>query len=152
MNRKPKVLILTPVYNESAGLAAYEEAVRATLLSRNAVGEPFLFQGVLIDLTARLDAERKAAEAEERFRELVELSPVVPYSFQLMTDDHGPGDTPAGEGAGTEPPAGGGSAEGADRSVVSPHESEEIQIWGEVDDPGSVFIHLKMKDGFWWKY
>ena len=34
MNRKPKVLILTPVYNESAGLATYDEAVRATLLAR----------------------------------------------------------------------------------------------------------------------
>jgi PAS domain S-box-containing protein len=63
---------------------------RATMLSRNAAGEPFLFQGVLIDLTARLDAERKAAEAEERFRELVELSPVVPYSFQLMADEDDP--------------------------------------------------------------
>src|ERR1700746_3013147 len=34
MNRKPKVLILTPVYNESDGLAAYEEGVRTTLLAR----------------------------------------------------------------------------------------------------------------------
>jgi PAS domain S-box-containing protein len=54
---------------------------RATMLARNAAGDPFLFQGVLIDLTARLEAERKAAEAEERFRELAELGPMVPYSF-----------------------------------------------------------------------
>ena len=60
---------------------------RATMLSRNAAGDPCIFQGVLVDLTAQLDAERKAAEAEERFRELVELSPVVPYSFQLRTDE-----------------------------------------------------------------
>jgi PAS domain S-box-containing protein len=59
---------------------------RATMLARNAAAEPFLFQGVLIDLTARLDAERKAAEAEERFRELAELGPMVPYSFEV---DHG---------------------------------------------------------------
>jgi nitroimidazol reductase NimA-like FMN-containing flavoprotein (pyridoxamine 5'-phosphate oxidase superfamily) len=26
------------------------------------------------------------------------------------------------------------------------------EIWGEVDDPGSVFIHLKARDGFWWEY
>ena len=32
--RPPSVLVLTPVYNESAGLAAYEQAVRDTLLSR----------------------------------------------------------------------------------------------------------------------
>lgn len=29
---------------------------------------------------------------------------------------------------------------------------KHIEIWGEVDDPGSVFVHLKMKDGFWWEY
>jgi nitroimidazol reductase NimA-like FMN-containing flavoprotein (pyridoxamine 5'-phosphate oxidase superfamily) len=26
------------------------------------------------------------------------------------------------------------------------------EIWGEVEDPGSVFIHLKAADGFWWEY
>jgi nitroimidazol reductase NimA-like FMN-containing flavoprotein (pyridoxamine 5'-phosphate oxidase superfamily) len=26
------------------------------------------------------------------------------------------------------------------------------EIWGEVDDPGSVFVHLKATDGFWWEY
>ena len=34
MNRNPKVLILTPVYNEAAGLDAYEETVRKALLAR----------------------------------------------------------------------------------------------------------------------
>lgn len=29
---------------------------------------------------------------------------------------------------------------------------KHLEIWGEVDDPGSVFVHLKMKDGFWWEY
>jgi dolichol-phosphate mannosyltransferase len=33
-SRRPVVLVLTPVYNEAAGLAAYEEAVRQTLFSR----------------------------------------------------------------------------------------------------------------------
>jgi PAS domain S-box-containing protein len=60
---------------------------RATMLARNAAGDPFLFQGVLIDLTARLEAERKAAEAEERFRELAELGPMVPYSFVVDHDE-----------------------------------------------------------------
>ena len=32
--RQPNVLVLTPVYNETAGLPAYEDAVRQTLLSR----------------------------------------------------------------------------------------------------------------------
>ncbi len=26
------------------------------------------------------------------------------------------------------------------------------EIWGEVDDPGTVFVHLKAADGFWWEY
>jgi len=26
------------------------------------------------------------------------------------------------------------------------------EIWGEVDDPASVFMQLKPKDGFWWEY
>jgi nitroimidazol reductase NimA-like FMN-containing flavoprotein (pyridoxamine 5'-phosphate oxidase superfamily) len=26
------------------------------------------------------------------------------------------------------------------------------EIWGEVDDPATVFIHLKAADGFWWEY
>jgi len=34
MNRPSRVLILTPVYNETAGLDAYEEAVRSVLLTR----------------------------------------------------------------------------------------------------------------------
>ena len=34
MNRRPKVLILTPIYNESAGVDAYEAAVRQTLFAR----------------------------------------------------------------------------------------------------------------------
>jgi PAS domain S-box-containing protein len=66
-------------FHKDGGIVSVFE--RATMLARNQAGEPLLFQGVLIDLTARLDAERKAAEAEERFRELIELSPVVPYSF-----------------------------------------------------------------------
>src|SRR6185295_18304519 len=34
MNSRPKVLVLTPVYNESAGLDAYEASVRQVLLAR----------------------------------------------------------------------------------------------------------------------
>jgi PAS domain S-box-containing protein len=60
---------------------------RATMLERTAAGDPFLYQGVMIDVTARLDAERKAAEAEERFRELVELGPGVPYNFRVIRQD-----------------------------------------------------------------
>jgi PAS domain S-box-containing protein len=71
---------------------------RATMLSRNEAGEPFLYQGVMIDVTARLDAERKAAEAEERFRELVELGPGVTYNFRIVH-----GDPPRGQIVYTSP-------------------------------------------------
>jgi PAS domain S-box-containing protein len=56
---------------------------RATMLSRNSFGEPCIFQGVLIDLSARVEAERKAEEAEGRFRELIERGPILPYSFTV---------------------------------------------------------------------
>jgi dolichol-phosphate mannosyltransferase len=41
--RQPNVLILTPVYNETAGLAAYEAAVTKTLLSRTDCSVRVLF-------------------------------------------------------------------------------------------------------------
>jgi len=56
---------------------------RATLLHRSAEGDPATFQGVMIDLTDRKVAERRAAEAEERFRGLIESGPVVSYAYHL---------------------------------------------------------------------
>lgn len=29
---------------------------------------------------------------------------------------------------------------------------KHVEIWGEVDDPGSVYMHLKLKDLYWWEY
>jgi nitroimidazol reductase NimA-like FMN-containing flavoprotein (pyridoxamine 5'-phosphate oxidase superfamily) len=34
----------------------------------------------------------------------------------------------------------------------SPEHKRHKQIWGEVYDPETVFIHLKATDGFWWAY
>lgn len=34
----------------------------------------------------------------------------------------------------------------------SPDSPKHKEIWGEVDDPDSVYIHLKMEDGFSWEY
>lgn len=34
----------------------------------------------------------------------------------------------------------------------SANHPKHIEIWGEVDDAGSVYIHLKQEDGFWWEY
>ena len=64
---------------------------RATLLSRDARGRPRLFQGFMLDITARKEAETKAEVAEERFRTLVEDGPVMAYDVVL---DHGAGGVP----------------------------------------------------------
>jgi PAS domain S-box-containing protein len=61
----------------------------ATLISRGESGDPSAFQGVMLDITARKDAESKAEEAEGRFRTLAERGPAVIYSFQLV---YGEGD------------------------------------------------------------
>jgi PAS domain S-box-containing protein len=46
-----------------------------------------LFQGVMLDVTARKDAESKAEAAEDRFRTLAERGPAVVYSFELAYED-----------------------------------------------------------------
>ena len=55
----------------------------ATLLTRDRHGEPELFQGVLLDITSRKAAERKAREAEERLRTLAETDPAASYVYEL---------------------------------------------------------------------
>jgi PAS domain S-box-containing protein len=61
----------------------------ASLISRAESGDPSTFQGVMLDVTARKEAESKAEEAEDRFRTLAERGPAVIYSFQLV---YGEGD------------------------------------------------------------
>ena len=63
---------------------------RATLLSRDEQGRPFILQGVMLDITARKAAERKAAEAEARFEELAESSPVSTWAFEVSRDTDPP--------------------------------------------------------------
>ena len=29
---------------------------------------------------------------------------------------------------------------------------KHVEIWGEVDDPSSLYMRLKVEDGFWWEY
>jgi PAS domain S-box-containing protein len=59
----------------------------ASLISRGESGDPSTFQGVMLDITARKEAESKAEAAEIRFRTLTERGPVVVYSFELVYDD-----------------------------------------------------------------
>jgi PAS domain S-box-containing protein len=62
---------------------------RARLLLRSDAGDPYVFQGVMLDVTARKEAELQAGEAERRFRSIVEEGPDVTYAFRTA-----PGDPP----------------------------------------------------------
>jgi PAS domain S-box-containing protein len=61
----------------------------ASLIVRTETGEPDLFQGVLIDITPRKEAESKAEQAEDRFRALTERGPVVAQTYELQYDGGG---------------------------------------------------------------
>ncbi|HEX7248292.1 MAG TPA: PAS domain-containing protein, partial [Actinomycetota bacterium] len=60
---------------------------RAALLSRDDQGHPELFQGLILDITARKLAEEKAEVAEGRFRMLAEGGPLVVFEFSLTHRD-----------------------------------------------------------------
>jgi PAS domain S-box-containing protein len=61
----------------------------ATLIARSDTGESSSFQGVMLDITTRKNAESKAAAAEDRYRTLTERGPVVAYSYELVYADDG---------------------------------------------------------------
>ena len=61
-------------------------ADHSTLLSRDPQGKPLLFQGVLLDITARKEAEA----LEEQFRELIDSNPVVSWVFESTPDEDSP--------------------------------------------------------------
>jgi PAS domain S-box-containing protein len=58
----------------------------AAMLERDGDGRPSVFQGVMIDITARKDAERRSSEAETAYRTLIEQIPAITY-LELPTDD-----------------------------------------------------------------
>lgn len=57
----------------------------AVLLSRDGHRRPDLFQGVMIDVTARKLAEEQARRSEQRFRSLAEHAPAVTYVVDVTT-------------------------------------------------------------------
>lgn len=63
---------------------------RASLLSRDDAGRPFVFQGVMLDITPQKIAEAKAEAAEERFREVAETAPAITYVLGLTGDEREP--------------------------------------------------------------
>ncbi|HEY7660099.1 MAG TPA: PAS domain-containing protein [Actinomycetota bacterium] len=54
-----------------------------SVLIRDEHGEPSIWQGVMLDITERKQAEHQLLAAEERFRALVEQMPVVAYREAL---------------------------------------------------------------------
>jgi PAS domain S-box-containing protein len=58
----------------------------AVMLSRGDDGRPEFFQGVMLDVTARKEAEAKASQSEARYRALVEQMPALTY-IEIPSDD-----------------------------------------------------------------
>lgn len=58
----------------------------ATLVMRNEAGEPLLFEGVMVDVTAQREAESAAETATDRLRDLVEHGPAVLFGYSLQGD------------------------------------------------------------------
>jgi PAS domain S-box-containing protein len=56
---------------------------QATLLERNDQGLPKIYQGALIDITARKEAEAKALEAEQRYLALAEEARVIVVQYEI---------------------------------------------------------------------
>jgi PAS domain S-box-containing protein len=59
---------------------------RAALVERNDVGDPLLFEGVMVDITAQREAESAAATATDQLRELVEHGPAILYGYSVVGD------------------------------------------------------------------
>lgn len=62
----------------------------ATLMERDGRGRPRTFHGVMLDITARKEAEIKASESESRFRALAEQSPAITLVRELRPDAQEP--------------------------------------------------------------
>ena len=54
-------------------------------------GRPTLAQGVMYDITERVEAEARATDAEERYRTLVERVPAIAYSWDTASPPDGTG-------------------------------------------------------------
>jgi PAS domain S-box-containing protein len=58
---------------------------QAILLERDELGRPTVFHGLILDITARKEAEARVAETERRLRTLVEQLPAIVY-VELPSD------------------------------------------------------------------
>ena len=76
------------VHKDGHPVWVHDESV---LLRRDTDGAPWLFQGVMYDITARIESEARLAAAEEQYRTLVERMPAVTYVWDARAtaeDNH----------------------------------------------------------------
>lgn len=120
---------------------------RAALLNRDEHGRPEFFQGLILDITARKQAEEKAEAAEERFRMLAEGGPLVVFEFAVTHGDPRAFEMhyispSADELLGVKRSGWEGSLEGL-LSMVHPDDRERMaRVADEVFGSGDVWAHV----------
>jgi PAS domain S-box-containing protein len=117
-----------------------------SVLVRDALGEPSFWQGVMIDVTDRHEAEAQLAEAEERFRALVEQIPVIVYIDPV---DEGPTTYISPQTTtvlGYTPEEWYANADLWSR-MVHPDDRTALDAETEVDEPKPALYRLIAKDG-----
>jgi PAS domain S-box-containing protein len=62
----------------------------ASLVLRDDAGEPLLFEGVMVDVTAQREAESAAETATDRLHDLVDHGPAVLFGYTLVGDQPEP--------------------------------------------------------------
>ena len=60
---------------------------RATLVMRNDEGDPLLFEGVMMDVTAQREAESAAQSATGQLAELLDMGTAALYCYELADED-----------------------------------------------------------------
>jgi PAS domain S-box-containing protein len=116
------------------------------ILIRDAAGSPAYWQGVMIDITRRREAEAQRAEAEERYRALVEQIPVAVY---IDPADRGPTTymSPQAEQMFGYRPEEWYADKDLWRRIVHPEDQARLDAEPPVDAPVASAYRVLAKDG-----
>lgn len=118
---------------------------RASLLARDDRGRPDLFQGVMLDVTARKHAEEKAREVEARLTSLTEHGPAISYLIERR------GDPPQAAATYASPQVEKVLGYARDRFIEDPH------LWVKIVHPDDADWVLERSEHAWesgdpWNY